>query len=91
MTEDFAVHIAGQPVDWAQTCSRCDALIQDNTAWWTGRVAVPTADAGRGPTWWPVGERVGRGEHPNLPTITYLVGDRPLDEDEHPCTEEPTT
>jgi hypothetical protein len=85
-----AVHIAGEPVDWVQHCDRCHATIQDNTAWRDERIALPdtTPEDRRGPVWWPVGERIGRDEHPSFPTITYIVGGRPLDDDERACTED---
>lgn len=82
----FVVHIAANPVGMVQSCSACGWPLMDNTAWTEGRVAVPDADAGRGPSWWPAGQRIATDKPtPDRGGVTYTVNDRPLGDDERLC------
>lgn len=81
----WAVHVAAQPDDMIQCCSRCGAVLQDNTAFAEGRVAavgvMPPA-----PHWWSTGVRVAvRGG------ASYAIVDSyQLTLDEQPCEPQET-
>lgn len=79
-TEPWTVHTAAPPVGLVQTCSACGHVLQDNTAWAEGRVAVAEGQEHDGPMWWPTGERIAE-----LGICTFVLPDRPLDEDERLC------
>lgn len=84
----FVVHTTAPPVGWVQRCASCGWVLQDNTAWFEGRVAVPTEDADRGPSWWPTGDRIATDKTtPGAGGMTYAVGPegRSLDADERYC------
>ncbi|GAA4439444.1 hypothetical protein GCM10023170_011040 [Phytohabitans houttuyneae] len=84
----FTVHTAGAPVGMVQACVSCGWPLMDNTAWVEGRVAVMEGAERYGPSWWPVGARIGTGiTKPGAGGLTYVVDptDRPLDADERLC------
>lgn len=83
----WTVHTAAPPVGWVQCCGACGFVLQDNTAWAEGRVAVRIEDEGCGPSWWPTGQRIGTdkvaGEYGGC---TFVLEDgRPLEPDERLC------
>jgi len=82
----FVVHVASAPVGATQSCAACDFVLTDNSAWFEGRVAVPAGDDSRGPSWWPNGAQVATDKTAtSRGGMTYLVDDRPLDDDERYC------
>lgn len=84
----FVVHTAAPPVGLVQSCASCGWPLYDFTPWLEGRVAVPAADAGRGPAGWPVGARVATDKPtPDSAGMTYTIGppDRALLTDERLC------
>lgn len=85
----FTVHAAGAPApDHRQRCFSCGFVLLDNSGWDAGLVAVPDADAGRGPSWYPVGALVATDKtEERRGGMTYVVpSERPLAGDERPCT-----
>ncbi len=78
--DPWIVHTAGTPVGTVQACTACGEVLEDNTAWLEGRVAVPVEQDGRGPMWWPVGERIAM-----LGNCTVTLPERPLESDERLC------
>lgn len=76
----WTVHLAAQPDNMIQCCSRCGAVLQDNTAFAEGRVAAIGTTSPR-PSWWSTGARVSvRGN------ASYAITDAgELTVDERPC------
>ena len=56
-------------------------MLEDNTAWFEGRVAVPVDQADRGPLWFPTGKRVAVFDN----CAFTIQDDRPLDDGERLC------
>lgn len=81
MTDDepWTVHTAAPPVGLIQTCAACGHILEDNTAWAEGRVAVPEEQSAE-MMWWPTGERIAQ-----LGICTFVLPERPLEADEQLC------
>lgn len=77
----YDVHIAAPPIGPIQLCAACGHVLQDNTAWDEGRVAIPDGQPDIGPLWWETGRRIGHAGG-----VTYAIGaDRPLEPEEQLC------
>jgi hypothetical protein len=84
---EFIVHRAAAPDPPVQLCADCGQVIQDNTAWYEGRVAVPddTPAPLQGPSWWPARDLVAASTGLG-PRMRYAVAaGRALDSDERYC------
>lgn len=78
--ELWTVHTVSAPIGATQVCSACGHVLQDNTAWFEGRVMVPEGQERTGPMWWPTGERIAE-----LGACTAVLPGRPLEADERMC------
>lgn len=76
----WTIHIAGPVTGAVQRCAVCQHPLEDNTAWFEGRVGVMVEDAERGPAWWPEGQMIGVNGN-----CTVTLADRPLAPDERLC------
>lgn len=77
MTHRYLVHVAGSFNGETQACTRCGTLIADyrNTM---------STDGSSSPGGWPVGHRIGVSVGTN-PTMSFVIEDRDLDDDETLC------
>lgn len=78
--DPWIVHTAGPPVGAIQACAACGHVLQDNAAWFEGRVAVLEGQEHDGPMWWSTGALIAE-----LGICTAMLPDRPLDPDERLC------
>ena len=78
--DPWIVHVAGAPIGAIQRCDSCGHVLQDNTAWYEGRVAVPVDQSDRGPAWFATGQRIAE-----LGNCSVALPDRPLEDDERLC------
>jgi len=79
MARSWTVHAAGEPIGMIQSCTACGHVLEDNTAWLEGRIAVMEGDD-RGPAWFPAGSLIAQSGN-----CSVTLPDRDLEADERLC------